>query len=118
MPKSPNARLIEVDELVAEFEQTPAHSDALAAGRKWVAEHFYPTTQSLAALRLGKGWSQAEFARRAGTSQSYIARLELGQVDPQLSTVRKLAAALDVTTTVLVSALEVSSPNGDSWRKR
>ncbi len=104
-PKAP-AGAIDIDDLVAEFEQSANGSDAVAKGRQWVAETFFgdrPT--SLAKLRLQKGWSQAELARQANTSQSYIARLELGQVDPQLSTIRKLARALSVPLAVTVQAL-------------
>lgn len=97
---------IDIDDLVAEFEQSPESAQAVAAGRKWVAETFYadrPAT--IAQLRLRKGWSQAALARRADTSQPYIARLELGRVDPQLSTVRKIARALGVSTDTLMQAI-------------
>jgi len=70
-----------------------------------VAETFYPGQLSVAQLRLQKGWSQADLARRAETSQPYIARLERGQVDPQISTVRKLARALGVPVATLVEAI-------------
>jgi transcriptional regulator with XRE-family HTH domain len=38
--------------------------------------------------------TQAAVAERVGTSQSAIARLEQGQVDPKLSTLERYAAAL------------------------
>lgn len=96
---------LDIDDLVAELEHTPENRDAIAQGRQWVAGSFYAGQTSVAALRLRKGWSQAELARRADTSQPYIARLERGQVDPQLSTVRKLARALGVATAELVEAI-------------
>lgn len=97
---------VDIDDLVVELEQqSPDNSDAIAQGRQWVAQTFYAQGTSMAQLRLGKGWPQAELARRAETSQSYIARLEQGQVDPQLSTVQKIAAALGVPVEVLVQAL-------------
>lgn len=37
--------------------------------------------------------SQAELARRIGTTQSAIARLESGSISPSLSTLRRYAAA-------------------------
>jgi len=43
--------------------------------------------------RLRAGLSQRELARRAGTSQSAIARIEGRAVRPSLATVRRLAAA-------------------------
>lgn len=100
------AGAVDIDDLVAEFEAESAdNADAIAQGRQWVAENFYTDRLSLAQLRLQKGWSQAELARQAETSQPYIARLEQGRVDPQISTARKLARALGVSIETLVNAL-------------
>lgn len=97
---------IDIDDLVAEFEQSPETAHAVAQGRKWVAETFYSDQpSSVAQLRLQKGWSQAELARRADTSQPYIARLESGRVDPGVRTVKKIAKALEVPMMTLVQAL-------------
>ncbi|HNC91701.1 MAG TPA: helix-turn-helix transcriptional regulator [Anaerolineales bacterium] len=97
---------IDIDDLVAELEsQSPENAEAIAHGRKWVAETFYADRPSVAQLRLKKGWSQAELARRAETSQSYIARLEQGKIDPQISTARKIAAVLGVSIEILADAL-------------
>lgn len=96
---------VDIDNLVAEFEATPKGATALAKGRQWIAENFYGGPASLAKLRLQRGWSQAELARQAATSQSYIGRLETGNVDPQLSTVRRIAKALGVPVPALVEAL-------------
>lgn len=40
--------------------------------------------------------SQRELAERSGVSREYIARIELGQHDPTVSTLEKLAKALGV----------------------
>lgn len=96
---------IDIDDLVTELEQSPENAEAIAQGRQWVAETFYADRPSVAQLRLQKGWSQAEFARRAETSQPYIARLELGRVDPQISTVIKLAKTLGVSPATVVAAI-------------
>ncbi len=106
-PKPMNVlNAIDIDDLVAELEsQSPENTEAIAQGRQWVAETFYADQPSIAQLRLQKGWSQAELARRVSTSQSYIARLELGRTDPQISTVRKIATAFGVSIEVLVNAL-------------
>jgi predicted transcriptional regulator len=45
---------------------------------------------------------QADVAKASGVSWEYIARLELGQQDPTLGTMRKLAKALKVTVGELV----------------
>ena len=107
VPPKPSAirGALDIDDLVAELEQSPENAKAIAQGRQWVAETFYRGHSSVAALRLRKGWSQAELARRAETSQPYIARLERGQVDPQVSTVRKLALALAMPIAELVEAI-------------
>lgn len=96
---------VDIDDLLVEFEATPKGAKSVAKGRQWVAKTFYGDGASLAALRLQHGWSQAKLARQVGTSQSYIGRLETGGIDPQLSTVRKLALALGVPVAALVDAL-------------
>ena len=96
---------VDIDDLLAELEASPKSARAVAKGRQWVAKTFYAARSSLAALRLQHGWSQAELARQVGTSQSYIGRLETGGIDPQLSTVRKIALVLDVPVAALVEAL-------------
>ena len=99
---------IDIDDLAAQIEQSPAGAKAIAKGREWVGKTFYKSgSPSIAKLRLKKGWSQAELARRADTSQPYIARLEQGRVDPQISTVKKLAKALGLP---LGSVVEAISP--------
>ncbi|MGH2588563.1 MAG: helix-turn-helix domain-containing protein [Dehalococcoidia bacterium] len=45
-------------------------------------------------LRRERGLSQAELARKAHTSQAAIARLELGDVDPKISTLDRVCEAL------------------------
>lgn len=110
IPSKLPAGAIDIDDLVAEFEQSEEGAEAIAKGRQWVADTFYDSGPvSIAKLRLNKGWSQAEFGRQAGTSQSYVARLELGQVDPQLSTVRKLAKALGVPLAIAVQAISLEA---------
>lgn len=99
------AGAVDIDDLLAEFETTPKGAKSVAKGRQWVAKTFYGDGPSLAALRLQHGWSQAELARQVGTSQSYIGRLETRGIDPQLSTVRKIALILGVSVTALVEAL-------------
>ncbi len=53
-------------------------------------------------LRSEKGWTQRQLATKAKLSLGYIARLETGHYDPQLSTLRKLAKALGVAVGKLV----------------
>ena len=53
-------------------------------------------------LRAERQMGQADLAKASGVSREYIARLELGQQDPTLGTMRKLATALKVTMGKLV----------------
>jgi transcriptional regulator with XRE-family HTH domain len=46
--------------------------------------------------------SQRKLAEASGVSREYIARIELGQHDPTLSTLEKLAKALKVKVTQLI----------------
>ena len=50
--------------------------------------------RSLADRRRQLGMSQTQVAARMGTSQSALARLEGGEVDPRISTVERYARAL------------------------
>lgn len=52
------------------------------------------TLDELRTLRKKAGLTQAELARRAGVSQSLIARVEAGTVNPRLSTLTRIYNAL------------------------
>jgi len=56
-------------------------------------EDEFALINALVAARAGAGLSQAEVARRMGTTQSAIARLEGGKVTPSLATLRRYADA-------------------------
>jgi transcriptional regulator with XRE-family HTH domain len=47
-------------------------------------------------LRAQRKISQADLSKTSGVSREYIARLELGQQEPTLGTLEKLAKALKV----------------------
>lgn len=56
----------------------------------------------LKALRKKNRMTQLALAQKTGLSHAYIGRLEIGQYDPQLSTLQKLAKALKVPVAELV----------------
>ncbi|MBW8319656.1 MAG: helix-turn-helix domain-containing protein [Arenimonas sp.] len=57
------------------------------------ADEEFRLIESLVLARTRAKLSQAELARRIGTTQSAIARLEGGGVSPSLSTLRRYAEA-------------------------
>ena len=57
------------------------------------ADAEYTVIEALVRARTRAKLSQAELAKRLGTTQSAIARLEGGGVSPSLSTLRKYAEA-------------------------
>ncbi|WP_129115771.1 CBS domain-containing protein [Halegenticoccus tardaugens] len=54
-----------------------------------------PTPQDLRERRTSLDLTQSALAERAGVSQPLIARIEGGDVDPRLSTLRRIVNALD-----------------------
>jgi transcriptional regulator with XRE-family HTH domain len=64
----------------------------------------------VAALRQNARLTQAELARRAGTSQPAIARLEAGAASPSLATLDRLARAADCELDIRVVPRSVPDP--------
>jgi transcriptional regulator with XRE-family HTH domain len=58
--------------------------------------------ERLRALRLGRLWSQQDLADAAGVTESTVNRLENGLQSARLSTMRRLASALDVKPSELL----------------
>lgn len=65
-------------------------------------EPEYKLASDLIRVRLSKGLTQEELARRLHTRQSAIARLESAGSLPSLSTVKRVAEALDADLYVAV----------------
>lgn len=53
-------------------------------------------------LRINRRLSQKELARLCGVTQQFIQRIEKGKVKPGISTLTKLAAALNTTTDTIL----------------
>src|SRR5215813_9757534 len=84
-----------LDEVIAEREKrNPAFPEMVEA-----AYERRQLLRALAAHREGLGLSQTEVAARMGTSQSAVARLEQGEGDARMSTVERMAAALELRIT-------------------
>lgn len=94
-------------DVIAELSDSAEGSASLKAGRQWVADSFYADeTQSLQALRLRKGFSQADLAKAIGVSQPRVSIYERGLEKPEFDMLVRLRKALDVTTDQLFSAIE------------
>ncbi len=68
---------------------------------------FLPSPEEIRRMRLRIGLTQKELAERAGVSQSLIARIENGSVDPRLSTLRRILKALEEAAKDKVKARDV-----------
>ncbi len=66
-----------------------------------------PELERISILRKKLGLTQTELAKKAGISQSLIARVEAGTVDPRYSKVGKIFKALDVSENSVITAKEI-----------
>ncbi len=84
--------MAKVKELHRRWRREPAYADAYEG----MAGEFR-LAQVLIATRARAGLSQAELAARMKTSQSYVARLESGQVRPSTDALARFAEATGTT---------------------
>ncbi len=68
---------------------------------------FLPTPADLKKLRTDLHLTQHELASRAGVSQPLIARIEAGDVDPRLSTLRKIFNAFDAARKEKIDVINI-----------
>lgn len=69
---------------------------------KLIANIYVSMLKNLVKLRAKRGLSQRALAKLSGISYVHIARMETGDHDPRLSTLKALAKALKVTIGDLV----------------
>lgn len=60
----------------------------------------YAVINSIIQMRIEKKMSQGELAKKIGTKQSAISRLESGNSNPSLAFLQKVASALDTHLTI------------------
>jgi transcriptional regulator with XRE-family HTH domain len=58
--------------------------------------------EQLKRVRTLRALTQAEVAERAGVTTATVARIERSEIEPRMTTLRKLAAALEVEPAELV----------------
>ncbi len=74
--------------------------------------------ENLRKLRYSKGFTQADVSERAdGLSQSAITQIETGSKEPTLSTILKLATALEVAPSALVDIESWATINTKEFEK-
>ena len=66
-----------------------------------------PTPRDLRERRTALDLTQSELAERADVSQPLIARIEGGDVDPRLSTLRRIVTALDEAESAVMHAGDI-----------
>jgi ribosome-binding protein aMBF1 (putative translation factor) len=60
----------------------------------------YELVKTIIRERINRGWSQTQLAEAIGSRQPVISRLEQGNSNPSLSTLQKIAKALDLSLQV------------------
>lgn len=76
------------------------------------ARRAFVLAAQLRELRESRGLSQAELARRIGSTQPAIARLEAGGAAPTIATLERIGDALDLELAVSLSARSRRVRNG------
>jgi DNA-binding XRE family transcriptional regulator len=95
-----------LNKVIELLEANPSMSAHLKAARRNLGKVLEGENESsLRALRMAAGLSQAKLADRAGATQSYIARVEAGTLDPGTDMLARLAEALEVSEESVFSAI-------------
>lgn len=95
-----------LDDLLDELENDTSLAEGLAEARREIAATEAEAGKlSLVTLRMAQGLSQIDLATLLGTSQAAISRLESGQQEPRLATLRRMAQVLEVDMNTLNAAL-------------
>lgn len=91
------SKAVSIDDYLSQLGESDEIKKLLSDGAKWVGDNYHQNSKSIKALRLRCGLSQDQLATKIGSTQNRISRIEKGDEDIRLSTMRKLANALDVT---------------------
>jgi transcriptional regulator with XRE-family HTH domain len=59
--------------------------------------------QNVRRLREARGWSQEDYADRAGIHRTYVSDIERARRNPTITVVEKLAQPLEVTASELIA---------------
>lgn len=71
---------------------------------------WLPDVAEIKRMRVEKGWTQAELAKKAGVSQALVAKMEQGKVEPSYSKVKSIIEVLlDVPEADKVAAADIAN---------
>ena len=94
-----------ISDALSEYTDDSEAQAALRTARKEIAASYFSAEKSLRALRLSAGLSQKQLAEAIDSQQTYISRLEKGRDDIRLSTIKRLAEALNTDVLTIVDSL-------------
>lgn len=94
-----------LSEILRQLEDRPGIAGHLAQARKDLEKMMDTEQNSLRALRLAAGLSQAKLADRAHTTQSNVARIEAGTLDPGTDMLTQLANAIGIPPVQVLNAI-------------
>lgn len=97
------------EELLAELRQDP---EFVAAEQE--REPCWSIANEVLRLRMAKGWSQSELARRAGTQQANISKLENAVANPTIGFLQKVAQALGTEFMIHFGAEDQAPPQNQA----
>lgn len=72
-------------------------------------------SNSVQTMRLGRDWSQAELAKRAGISRAAVSAIEGGRLTPSVATALSLAGVLDCTVEELFGRVSPPASREGAW---
>lgn len=102
----------ELDELIAELSEEPATRDALAD-----AEELFRVLRLLREHRKSQHLKQSEVAKRMGTTQSAVSKIEGGANDPQINTLMRYARAINARVCLLARLETLAAADTSAWIK-
>lgn len=90
-----------LEELLRRARGTAEHARA-----KMLAKNDYKLMADLVQIRISRGLTQPQVAKRLGISQQAVSKLESYSSDPRLSTIRRYANAVEALVAHVVEADE------------
>lgn len=86
----------ELDDLIAELAEDSEHRAAALD-----AQQLFRLLATLRAIRKAQGLKQRDVARRMGTTQSAVSKIEGGANDPQVTTLMRYARAINARVSLV-----------------